>query len=1151
MRCGRVFSSVIFPLLLLILRSSQDVSQGSRFLRGWSSPPSHCFRKGSDHDATRTGFVNHLDALLSLVSETLNLCKNSADYPSNTPLSSPDWNLHSLRRRKIKRCKCPCSYYRNSCAVFHVQLIGDLVFKLNPGPVTDHKINTIVHNRGFGQSSEWLYDGSSGLSLDEAHRYHRGANLHNLTYVKHFRKDFNTIKTLTFCTLNAQSIRNKTAVFQDYLCQEQIDLCAVTESWLRPDDAAVRAECTPPGFNIIDHPREGRGGGGIAIVYKSKLSLVKNTAGQKRSFEFAEYIVSSGTDKIRLIVIYRAPYSPEHRITVSTFLEEFADYVESVILSPETLLITGDMNIHVDNVDDADAIKFLDLLDCMGLVQHVRTPTHRLGHTLDLIITREASHLIQTTPVSDYLFSDHFSVLCNLTFRKPAMSVKKVSYRKIKSINMNTFKDDLRQSDLVCAPPQEINDLVSCYNLTCSSLLDKHAPLLKKTITVRPRVPWFNDTIKTAKRERRKRERVWRTTGLETDRILFTRARNHVNCLIEQARREYYTDFVTDNSKDQRCLFNAVNRLLGCCTEERYPPYTEPGKLANDFGQFFIRKIENIRTELDNMDSLDPSEDTSISRTFTGSPLFEFKLISTNSVKKLITCSPSKSCDLDPVPTSLVKECQEQLYSPILSIINASLQEGYFPDSWKRALVKPKLKKQGLDLCKKNYRPVSNLQFLSKLAEKAVAQQTISHIEANGLFPVMQSAYRKLHSTETALLRIRNDILMNMNSQHVTLLVLLDMSAAFDTIDHTKLLQRLENKFGITGTALDWFSSYLTGRFQQVIIDGATSDEFEIPFGVPQGSCLGPLLFSLYTSELFDIIAKHLPTVHCYADDTQLYLAFRPDDQATQDSAVAAMEACIRDIRRWMVENKLKLNDDKSEFMLIGTKVQLRKVNIDGLVIGNSKIEPTSDTVRNLGAWFDCYFTMDRHVNQICKAGYFYLHNISRIRKYLTRETTERLVHAFIHSRLDYCNSLLYGLPDCLLAKLQRVQNSAARLVDMAPKFSHITPILMKLHWLNVRSRISFKIIVITYKVLNGMAPEYISDLISLKPASTYGLRSNNKQLLKVLPGKLLATLGDRAFAAAAPKLWNKLPMNLRTVKELSTFKSKLKTHLFKITYLN
>ena len=450
---------------------------------------------------------------------------------------------------------------------------------------------------------------------------------------------------------------------------------------------------------------------------------------------------------------------------------------------------------------------------------------------------------------------------------------------------------------------------------------------------------------------------------------------------------------------------------------------------------------------------------------FTGpQPFTNFTPVTPEPVKRLIVEAPTKSCPSDPIPTGLLKECLDELLPVITRTINLSLEDGKFPSEWKGALVKPKLKKADLDLIKENFRPLSNLQFLSKLTEKAVAQQTLSHIVAHDLFPDLQSAYRRNCSTETALLRVRNDILFNMNRQHVTLLVFLDLSAAFDTIDHLTLLDRLRDKFGIDGVVLEWFRSYLTDRSQQVIIGSDRSRPMDVHYGVPQGSCLGPLLFSIYTSQIFDIVSDHLPNVHCFADDTQLYLSFRPDDQASQDAAVAGMETCIRDVRLWMLQDKLKINDAKTEFLLIGTRPQLEKVDIDSLKIGDSVITPSKDAVRNLGSWFDETFSMQPHVNKTCKAGYYYLHNLSRIRKYLDKKTTECLVHAFITSRLDYCNSLLYGLPDCLISKLQRVQNAAARLVYKAPRFCHISPILQEPHWLPIRDRIKFKVILITFK---------------------------------------------------------------------------------------
>ena len=255
-----------------------------------------------------------------------------------------------------------------------------------------------------------------------------------------------------------------------------------------------------------------------------------------------------------------------------------------------------------------------------------------------------------------------------------------------------------------------------------------------------------------------------------------------------------------------------------------------------------------------------------------------FQPLSENNVSALIRKSAKKSCPLDSMPKSLVVGCLDMLLPVISQIRNLSLSCRHFSDEWKEALVTPILKKPGLDPTQlNNLRPVSNLDFISKLTERAVFDQIHSHMSRFALYPTSQSAYRKGHSTETALLKVQNDILMNMNCKHVTLLVLLDLSAAFDTVDHNILLARLKSSIGINGTALNWFTSYLNNRSQRVSLNGFTSDSFKLPYGVPQGSCLGPLLFTIYSSKLFEVIKYHLPEAHACADDTQLYLSFSRD----------------------------------------------------------------------------------------------------------------------------------------------------------------------------------------------------------------------------------------------------------------------------------
>ena len=242
----------------------------------------------------------------------------------------------------------------------------------------------------------------------------------------------------------------------------------------------------------------------------------------------------------------------------------------------------------------------------------------------------------------------------------------------------------------------------------------------------------------------------------------------------------------------------------------------------------------------------------------------------------------------------------------------------------------------------------------------------------------------------------------------------------------------MKSRFGVNGKALQWFASYLADRSQRVSVNGGFSSSFPLKQGVPQGSCLGPLLFTVYTSKLFDIVSKHLPSVHCYADDTQLYLAFSPAVQGEDEFVFKAMADCIQDLRKWMIEDWLMLNDDKTELMLIGTRQQLKKVNLNSITVGNTTIEAKS-VMRNLGSWFDRHLDMSAHISKLSSSAFYYLHNISRIRKFLSLDTTEALVHAFVTSCVDYCN----------------------KLMCRAPRHCHVTPLLYKPHWLPVMQRIS------------------------------------------------------------------------------------------------
>ena len=240
------------------------------------------------------------------------------------------------------------------------------------------------------------------------------------------------------------------------------------------------------------------------------------------------------------------------------------------------------------------------------------------------------------------------------------------------------------------------------------------------------------------------------------------------------------------------------------------------------------------------------------------------------------------------------------------------------PDTLKVAILSPILKKSDADFeLFQNFRPISNLKVVSKLVEKAAAIQLIDHVMSHHLDEVLQSAYKNFHSTETALVKVQNDILCAMDNNESVILLLLDLSAAFDTVDHSILLSRLQDRFGVKGTVLAWFKSYLTSRKQYVQVNDCNSTQRSLERGVPQGSVLGPLLYLLYTSPIADIIKLHKLRYHLYADDTQLYISFKTDCSYDLSLAKRRVEYCVNDLDCWMVNNGLKLNQEKTELVLI------------------------------------------------------------------------------------------------------------------------------------------------------------------------------------------------------------------------------------------
>jgi hypothetical protein len=514
--------------------------------------------------------------------------------------------------------------------------------------------------------------------------------------------------------------------------------------------------------------------------------------------------------------------------------------------------------------------------------------------------------------------------------------------------------------------------------------------------------------------------------------------------------------------------------------------------------------------------------------TLTSSVFDGFHPVSDSDLRLVFASANLNSRELDPLPPFVIRDSLDELTPFLVYLFNRSLADGCVPPSQKRALVFPSLKKPNLDtnLCQ-NFRPISNLSFLSKTLERLVSLQFLPYLEQAGLLPSNQSGFRAHHSTETALLSLLTEIFSAVDKAELTLLALYDVSAAFDMVDHDILLQRLQTSYGLQGLPLAWFKSYLSERTQMIVSGDTRTNWIPIKLGVPQGSVLGPLLFILYTADILSLLPPSKAAGHLFADDVQAFVHGPPSSQLI---LVERIQSLSNSLHFWMSSNRLCLNASKTQFIWFGTPQQLSKIDYALLL----EIFPQcsfSTSVRDLGVTLDSSLSFKGHISNLTRSSYFHLRRLKAIRRSVSSTVLTTLVHAFICSRIDYCNSLLIGLPRIRLSPLQSVLNSAARLIARLPRYSHISTFMFEqLHWLPLVARVQFKILILVAKAQRGLAPKYLTDLI-FRPHSVSShrpLRSSNR--LDLRPCRARTAMAQyRSFASIGPALWNELSPSIRS----------------------
>ena len=904
---------------------------------------------------------------------------------------------------------------------------------------------------------------------------------------------------------------------------------AITETWLSDEIYFYVDLAKPPMYEFLGSNRKSLGGGiGIFYLNTIKMELLENS--NSDNWEFCVAKATLGRADICIIVIYRCPKG-----SFATFLDEYVLVISYYLLQFERCIIMGDFNVPVNKMHH-EAFELLSCMEELGFYKHNSGPTHVKGNELDLVFSN--NDVCKFVEVDRSLISDHFCITFQINFtvtnepqnkkqRREKWLWDRADYHALFSaIVSETAKvahsDYILQSSF---PELIINEIFDTFQNTS---IDKRREFVncKHKIIQEGRPRYFDAECESEKRLKRKLERVAKKHPSTENRLAYKTQVSHYRYVLSQKRNDFYSKNFA--SKSPKMLFYSLNELMNH-TNEILPSYSCPIKLANEFNQFFSYKVRNIVMKLPVV-----SSDLHIEST-RKSLWSEFCPITPQQLHDVCNDLSNSVSPVDIVPAIYLKKLIGWNVEFFTDLINCVLTSGVFPNILKTGVIRPLLK-PGLDKDVMNsYRPITNLPSLSKVIEKQVLEQLNEHLTKNNLWPKYQSAYRKGYSTETGLLYCSHKIYSKIDSGKSLYVISLDFSAAFDTIDHQLLLTILEQKLGLTGTVKQLFESYLKSREVQVMVDGKFSDKVPVETGVPQGSVIGPILFSLYLLPLFDVLNENNIPYHFYADDSQLFIEI-----TSQKDNFLFLEK----IEELCSQLHLSLNKKKTIINFFGRRLKdfiVKSINAFGEEISLTTV------CKILGVLFDYNMTFEKQVNKICKLCYLELRKMYTLKRFLDLERKKTFVTSFILSRLDYCNSLFLTLKRNLITKLQRVQNAAARFVLGVRRsftksgFTSSRGLLKKLHWLPIEQRIKFKACCIMFRVFhNWNCPDYLLELFTKNIASV-----NPSRRKKFVVPKCRTELGKRSFSYQGAVLWNSLPSFVTDVSEFADFKRNLKTFFF------
>ena len=987
--------------------------------------------------------------------------------------------------------------------------------------------------------------------------YYTSEDYHRLTCNRLHSENF-TIMNVNSRSL-IKNISDYELLFQSFKSDKYFgfDILTFTETWL--DDNLQHLISFDDYNAIFKHKVGKKEGGGIAIFVRDNINFIHRTDlsfthSKQNLFDclFIEISSSKLTKNIILGVLYR---SPSHDSTTD-FTLSLMELLDSISHENKEVILMGDTNIDLMKYKSHKIISdYLDALMSNNLYPIITKPT-RVSQTTSTLI----DHIFAKKSDLQYLggtlindISDHYINFVSIFPQKKCVQkVKTVTYRSLCEQNVNKMNDDLLAHNWnnvlnISDPCLAYNEFINTYN----HYLDKNIPVkcVKFNRYKHRKESWMSKGLL---KSIRIKDKLYQNFKYENNplrkrnlEIKYKTYRNKLNTLIRSAKKMHWEKLFRTSEKDTKTTWKNINLLLNRTSENSKTPeeikwgnrsYNGPVNVVNALNDFFTNIGSSLADNIPNSQT-DP-------KTYLPQVNFvnSFTLIPTTpeEVSKILkNMKPKSSSSHDKISPKLAKLTQEGITIPLVHIINLSLQTGQIPNNMKLAQVVPIFKNGEKNLIQ-NYRPISLLPTFSKLLERIVYNRLYKYLVINKVLTPCQYGFQKHKSTELAILELLDNLVTSMSNGNHCFGIFLDLSKAFDTLNHALLLSKLEH-YGIRGLAHTWFKNYLTDRRQFTSVNGFDSGVSAVTCGVPQGSILGPLLFLIYINDLVNV--SNIGNMILFADDTNLIY-----ENSNLTELISIVNTDLEKVTDWFRINKLSLNVEKTKFISFRKKPSSETIS-DNLMISGTNIKQVKK-ISFLGVLIQENLKWNEHItlksNKISKINSL----LYRLKNTVPERTLINIYNALIVPHLSYGITAWGDAPQSLLKRLITLQKKALRTITGSKYNSHTEPIFKKLNLLKLKDLYKVNCCKLHYRSkINTLPHSHVHNLPTVGEINPYSSRSSSDIYIRTISQNIQKQTLNHKIGT----MWNSLPTHLKEISNITlpTFSKKLKTHLLSLYSLS